>query len=78
MACGIPVLLSENCGVPVPDPAWRVSAMDSRTIASRIQYYLDQPERLLHDASLCCAFVRQFTPERFRERMKAEYLKLLA
>lgn len=78
MACGIPVLLSENCGVPVPDPAWRVSAMDSRAIASRIQYYLDQPERLLHDASLSCAFARQFTPERFRERMKAEYLKLLA
>lgn len=78
MACGIPVLLSENCGAPVPDPKWRVRALDSDAIAARLGYYLDQPERLLHDASSCCAFARQFTPERFRETVKAEHLKLLA
>jgi glycosyltransferase involved in cell wall biosynthesis len=77
MACGIPVLLSENCGAPVPDPKWRVPALNSPAIAARVQHYLDEPEQLLHDASLCCAFARQFTPQRFRETMKAEYLKLL-
>jgi glycosyltransferase involved in cell wall biosynthesis len=78
MACGIPVLLSENCGAPVPDPKWRVPALNSPAIAARLQHYLDEPEQLLHDASLCCAFALQFTPKRFRETMKAEYLKLLA
>jgi glycosyltransferase involved in cell wall biosynthesis len=78
MACGIPVLLSENCGAPVPDPTWRVPALNSSAIAARLQYYLDQPERLLHDASSCCAFAQQFTPKRFRQTVKAEYLKLLA
>ncbi len=78
MACGVPVLLSENCGAPVPDPKWRVPAFNSPAIAARLQHYLDQPERLLHDALLCCAFARQFTPKRFRETMKTEYRKLLA
>lgn len=78
MACGTPVLLSENCGAPVPDPAWRVRALDSRAIAARLQQYLDEPERLLHDASSCGGFARQFTPKRFRERVKTEYLKLMA
>lgn len=78
MACGVPVVLTENCGAPVPDPEWRVPALNSTAIASRLQYYLDKPEKLSLDATLSRAFARQFTPKRFRETMRVEYLKLLA
>lgn len=70
MACGIPVILSENCGVPVPDPSWRVPALDSHALAARIQHYLTDPLKVSEDAALCRSFATQFTPKRFREQMQ--------
>jgi glycosyltransferase involved in cell wall biosynthesis len=77
MACGIPVLLTDNCGAPVPDPSWRVPALDSRAIAARLQYYLDKPSRLADDASLARPCASQFTPARFRDQIKPVYRELL-
>ena len=77
MACGIPVLLTDNCGAPVPDPTWRVPALDSRAIAARLQHYLDEPSRLADDASLARPCASQFTPARFRDQIKPVYRELL-
>ena len=78
MACGIPVLLSENCGAPVPDPAWRVPALDSRAIAGRLQHYLDQPAIIAQDGLNCRAFAAKFTPRRFRQQIQGVFRELLS
>ncbi|WP_397384140.1 glycosyltransferase family 4 protein [Prosthecobacter sp.] len=78
MACGIPVLLSDNCGAPVPDPAWRVPAMDSAAIAARLHRYCDHPESLLEDAVQTRDFAAQFVPQRFRHHVVTVYRELVA
>jgi glycosyltransferase involved in cell wall biosynthesis len=77
MACGRPVLLTDNCGAPVPNPAWRVPAMNSNTIADRLQFYLDHPFYLADCATQCRSFALNYTMKRFREQMKQIYLELL-
>jgi glycosyltransferase involved in cell wall biosynthesis len=78
MACGLPIVVTENCGVPVPDPAWRVPVMDSRAIAGRIEYYLDNPDGVERDGSLAQHFAKQFNPELYRERIRTLFRRLLA
>lgn len=73
MACGVPVLLSENCGAPVPDPAWRVPRFDSTAIASRLQMYLDDKKKLKTDALQCREHAMKFTPKHFRDRVRNVY-----
>ena len=77
MACGAPVLITANCGAPVPDPAWRVPALDSAALAARLQHYLDHPDQLQADAALARPFASQFLPSRFRSRLQPEFQALL-
>jgi glycosyltransferase involved in cell wall biosynthesis len=78
MACGLPVIVTENCGVPVPDPSWRVPIMDSDAIAERLTLYAQDGD-LCHEHGLIAAeFARQFTPERYRANVKKIFRELLS
>jgi len=77
MACGLPVIVTENCGVPVPVPAWRVPVMNSDAIARRLEYYVVDREALGRDRQIAQQFARQFTPERYREQIKTLLRRLL-
>lgn len=66
MACGLPVILTENCGAPVPAPEWRVPAMDSRALAQRMAWYLDDPVRVAVDGVQAEKFAGEFTPAVYR------------
>ena len=77
MACGLPAIVTENCGVPVPDPAWRVPVMDSDAIAQRLEYYAKDRDALNRDGQVAQQFARQFTPERYREQIKNLLRRLL-
>lgn len=77
MACGVPVLLTKNCGAPVPDESWKVESMNSAALARRIQEYLGRPEAAAEDALLCRPFAEQFIPKRFRERLHGVFNELL-
>jgi len=77
MACGLPVIVSENCGVPVPDPTWRVPVMDSVAIAERLEHYAADQEALERDGQVAYQFARQFTPGRYREQIRRLYRRFL-
>jgi glycosyltransferase involved in cell wall biosynthesis len=77
MACGLPVVVTENCGAPVPDPSWRVPVMDSAAIARRLEYYAVNPQAMEEDGRVARQFARLFTPERYREKIKELYLRCL-
>lgn len=77
MACGLPVLLTENCGAPVPDSAWRVPGMNSDAIAQGIIGYLDQSENLREAANQAIAFAANFTPKRYRDQIRLLYQEML-
>lgn len=77
MACGLPVLLTENCGAPVPDSTWRVPSMNSDAIAQGIISYLDQPEKLREAARQSTIFASDFTPKRYRNQIRLLYREML-
>jgi glycosyltransferase involved in cell wall biosynthesis len=77
MACGLPVIVTQNCGVPVPDPSWRVPVMDCETIARRLEHYAENREALERDGLLAQQFARQFTPDRYRDQIKNLFRRIL-
>jgi len=75
MACGLPVIVTENCGVPVPDASWRVPVMNSDAIAARLEVYSRDRERLRTDCARAVEFARQFSPQRYREQIGTKLAK---
>jgi len=78
MACGLPALVSENCGAPVPSPDWRVRPMDPQHLAERIAWFANK--RKHGGQHLCAATARSlaeaFTPQQYRKQV-AKFLKSL-
>ena len=77
MACGIPVITTENCGAPVPDETWRVPAMDPEALAARIARFSDDRSLIEHEGRAAREFARKFTPEAYRGTMGRFFLDLL-
>ncbi len=77
MACGLPVIVSENCGVPVPDPLWRVPVMNAEAIARRILLYGQNRALCAEHGQMATAFAAQFSPERYRASLKDLFRRLL-
>jgi glycosyltransferase involved in cell wall biosynthesis len=73
MACGLPVIVTDRCGAPVPDPAWRVPAFSSAAIAARLNHYRRVPERCFEDGSAACAFAGRWTSHRYRAAIRQIY-----
>lgn len=78
MACGLPVIVTDRCGAPVPDPAWRVPAFSSAAIAARLNHYRRQPERCLEDGLLAREFAGRWTSQRYRDSIRQIYEELEA
>jgi glycosyltransferase involved in cell wall biosynthesis len=70
MACGLPVIVSENCGAPVPDTSWRTPAMNADAIARRLALYAENRDLLNEHGEIALNFASQFTPSRYREQIK--------
>jgi glycosyltransferase involved in cell wall biosynthesis len=77
MACGLPVIVTTHCGLPVPEPAWRVPALDSGAITERLNGYAEDRERAGRDGLEASLFAAQFTPRRYRDQIKAVFRGLL-
>ncbi len=77
MAAGLPVIVSSNCGVPVPDESWRVPAANAKAIADRLAVYLKDRNLLAAHGAIAATFAAQFTPERYRAGIRRIYDELL-
>ena len=77
MACGLPVIVTDRCGAPVPDPAWRVPAFSSSAIAVRLNHYRNQPDLCLEDGRTACAFAARWTSQRYRDSIRQIYEELI-
>ncbi|MDJ0734437.1 MAG: glycosyltransferase family 4 protein [Nostocaceae cyanobacterium] len=77
MACGLPVIVSENCGVPVPDENWRVPIMNPQEIAEKIFMLRDNREYCASLGEIAKQFAQQFTPQRYRQQLQLLFKKLL-
>ncbi len=76
MACGLPVIVTDRCGAPVPDAAWRVPAFSSAAIAARLAHYRRQPECCSADGLTASVFARQWTSRRYRDSIRQIYDEL--
>jgi glycosyltransferase involved in cell wall biosynthesis len=70
MRCGTPVIVTDRCGLPVPDETWRVPAMDADALVRRISYYADSPDDCRRDSETAARFAAGFTPERYRAEVR--------
>jgi glycosyltransferase involved in cell wall biosynthesis len=77
MACGLPVIVTENCGVPVPDESWRVPVMSSEAIAKRLLVYARDRDLCREHGTMAAEFARQFTPERYRAQLQTLFRRFL-
>lgn len=78
MACGMPVIATDHCGVPLPSPDWRVPARSSTAITSRIQWYLNDFSRVGQDSAEAASFAASFPPSKYRAQIREIYAELLA
>jgi glycosyltransferase involved in cell wall biosynthesis len=78
MACGLPIILSENCGTPVPDSSWKVPAMDPESLAKRIMTYVDNRMLLIEHGEQAAAFAAKFTPSVYRQNIQDLFRSILA
>lgn len=78
MACGLPVILTDHCGAPVPDESWRVPVRDSAAIAERLTRYAEDREQLARDGERAATFAREHTPKAFRARIADRFQTLLS
>jgi glycosyltransferase involved in cell wall biosynthesis len=77
MACGLPVIISENCGAPVPIRSWYVPAMDSDSIESRLEFYATNRDAMAHDGNIARRFAEEYSPLRYRGQIKNLLKKIL-
>ena len=77
MACGLPVIVTENCGVPVPDPSWRVPIMDADALAERLLLYAGDRELCRAHGTVAAEFAQQYRPERYRREVAHLFRNLL-
>lgn len=78
MACGLPVILTDHCGAPVPDESWRVPAHDSQALAERLLWYAADMTRVEHDGGIAREFASRFPPSEYRRKARAIFAELLA
>lgn len=76
MSCGLPVIVTDRCGVPVPAAEWRVPAFSGEAILSRLQYYRREPSRCRDEGLIAAAFAHQWTSQRYRDSIRAIYDEL--
>ena len=77
MACGTPALVSHQCGVPVPEPSWRVPSNDAEALRQRFEHYLQSPDLIETDGAQAAEFAKRFTAEHFRAEMRECYRQIL-
>lgn len=76
MACGLPAIVTDRCGVPVPVPEWRIPAFSSEAILAKLEHYRREPGRCRADGLIAATFARQWTSQRYREAIRAIYDEL--
>lgn len=78
MTTGMPVIVTHNAGVPVPDEGWRVPPRDAEAIRARLLAYHADRELLRHHGGVAAAFGQGFRPVNYRRRAGQVFQELLA
>lgn len=77
MACGLPAIVTENCGAPVPDASWRVPPMNADALAARIMLYANDRSLVAEHAGEAVRFAAQFGPETYRRNIRGLFRQLM-
>jgi hypothetical protein len=77
MACGLPVIVTDHCGAPVPDESWRIPVMDADALASRLQHYTLHSEAVEVDGMKAASFVMQHSSSAYRRAVNEVLQRVL-